>query len=151
MRALIVPRSGAGPGEHWYPYLIDRVEARVVLGLVGAEVRAPRDDDAAAAGDLILVGHEDGAAKIRRLLADCDAAGVLLVAPPTEEGDWSGARRLRVLLSAHPGHEQAERLWTEQMGAEVAVRPRGKRFYGVHEVAVLINLAALAMEVAEGI
>ena len=66
------------------------------------------------------------------------------MAPPTAEGDWHAAGRLRVLLSDDPGHEEAERAWAERHGAEVAVRPRGKRFYGAHEVAVLINLAALA-------
>ena len=153
MRALIVPRPGAEPGEHWYPFVVERIEAGAVPGVTAAEVRAPGAEDAEAAGSLVLVGHEEGIEGIARFLSSLPAgraaAGVLLVAPATEEPDWHAAGRLRVLLSDDPGYEEAEHSWTERHGAEVAVRPGGKRFYGAHEVAVLINLAALAMEVAE--
>ena len=67
------------------------------------------------------------------------------MAPPSPDGNWRAAGCLRVLLS----RDETERAWAERHGAEVAVRPGGKRFYGAHEVSVLINLAALALEVAE--
>lgn len=153
MRALIVPRSGAEPDDHWYPFVAERVEVGAVPGLTGAEVRAPQAGDADAAGSLILIGHEQSATAIGGFLSSLPrgkaAAGTLLVAPPAPGGDWHVAGRLRILLSDDPGHEEAERAWVERHGAEVAIRPGGKRFYGNHEVAVLINLAALAIEVAE--
>jgi hypothetical protein len=147
VRALIVPRSGAAPGDHWYAFVSERVEAGVVPGLSGAQVREPRPDERGAARGLVLVAHEDALWR----LADVGpmAAGVLLVAPPDAQGEWDAEGRLRVLLSDDPGHEESERLW-EERGAEVAIRPGGRRFHGAHEISVLINLAALAMEIAEG-
>ena len=153
MRALIVPQQGAEPDDHWYAFVAERVEAGALPGLVAAEVRAPQEDDTGAAGSLILIGHEGAAKTIGGFLSSLppgrEVAGVLLVAPTTEI-DLHGARRRRVLLSDDRGYEEAEHWWAERQGAEVAVRPGGKRFYGAHEIAVLVNLAALAMEVAEG-
>ena len=152
MRALIVPRAGAESGDHWYAFVAERAAAGAVAGLTAAEVRAPQAGDRDAAGSLVLVGHEDGAAAIADFLTSLppgrEAAGTLLVAPTTEV-ELHGARRRRVLLSDDPGYEEAEHWWAERQGAEVAVRPHGKRFYGAHEVSVLVNLAALAMEIAE--
>jgi hypothetical protein len=152
LRALIVPRPEAEPGDHWYAYVADRIETGAVPGLTGAEVRKPRAEDASSAGSLVLVGHEASAEAIATFLSSLQpghrAAGTLLVAPQTSGQDWHGAGSLRVLLSDDPGHEDAENTWARR-GAEVAIRPGGKRFYGDHEVAVLINLSALAMEIAE--
>ena len=153
MRALIVPRQGVEPGEHWYAFVADRVRSGAVAGLTAAEVRAARPEDGEAAGSLVLVAHEDAVAPIADFLSSLtpgrEAAGALLVAP-TAEVDLQGVRRRRVLLSDDPGYEEAEHWWAERQGAEVAVRPGGKRFHGAHEVSVLVNLAALAMEIAEG-
>jgi predicted alpha/beta hydrolase family esterase len=149
MRALICPRPGAEPGEHWYSFVAERTEAGTVPGLTGAEVRAPQEGDKDQAGCLVLVGHEQSTATIAEFLSSLPsgraAAGTLLVAPPTSEADWRAAGHLRVLVS----DDEAERGWAERHGAEVAIRPGGQSFYGEHEVAVLINLAALATEVAE--
>jgi predicted alpha/beta hydrolase family esterase len=153
LQALIVPRPGAESGEHWYSYVAERVGRGAVPGLTAAEVRAPAAADSDAAGSLILIGHEQGVAQVADFLSSLPkgrtAAGTLLVAPPTSEGDWRAAGPLRVLLSDDPGYEELERVWAEHHGAEVALRPRGRSFHGAHEVSVLINLAALAMEIAE--
>ena len=145
-----MPRPGAGPGDHWYAFIAERVEAGAVPALTGAEVRAPLVEDGGAAGSLVLVGHEDSAAAIQDFLSSLTAghtaAGTLLVAPPSPEGDWHGAGSLRILLSS----DETEREWAAQHGAEEAIRLGGKSFYGGHEISVLINLAALALEVAEG-
>jgi predicted alpha/beta hydrolase family esterase len=152
VRALIVPRAGATPEDHWYQYVCRRVAAGVVPGLVDAEVRTPGAADAELAPELVLVGHEEAAEAIASFLSTLPAgravAGTLLVAPPDPDGDWGGAGVMRALMSDDPGHDECEQLW-ERQGAEVAIRPRGKRFHGAHEVSVLINLAALAMEIAE--
>ena len=141
-----MPRSGAGPEDHWYGFVAERVDAGVVPGLSAAEVREPRFDERGAAGGMVVLAHEDA---LRRLDAVGPlAAGVLLVAPPDALGEWDAEGKLRVLLSDDPGHEESERLW-EERGAEVAIRPGGRRFRGAHEISVLINLAALAMEIAE--
>jgi hypothetical protein len=153
VKALIIPRPGAEAGDHWYSYVAERVEEGVVPGLVGAEVRAPRPQDADAAGSLILIGHERGADLLADFLSSLPpghtAAGTLLVAPRTDAEDWHAAGRLRVLLSDDPGYAEAEREWAERRRAEVALRPGGRSFCGGHEISVLINLAALSMEVAE--
>jgi hypothetical protein len=147
MRALIVPRPAAETGDHWYSFLAERVEAGALPGLTGAEVRAPEDQDSEAIGSLILVGHEGSAQGVADFLRSLPrgrrAAGTLLVAPPPPEGDWHAAGHLRVLESS----DKAALAW-ERFGADLGVRPGGKRFYGDHEVAVLVNLAALAFKVA---
>ena len=149
MRALIVPRQGAEPGDHWYGFVAERVAAGTVPGLSAADVRAPTPDDVQAIGSLVLLGHDEGTAVVQDFIASLPAghaaAGTLLVAPPSAEGDWHAAGYLRVLLS----DDSTERDWAKAHGAEVAIRVGGKRFYGDHEIAVLINLAALALEVAE--
>ena len=153
MRALILPRGGAEAGDHWYRFLAKRIDAGAVAGLTGAEIRSPGEEDADAAGSLLLIAHADAASEAQSFVSGLPGgrgvAGVLLVAPPPAEADWRGAGRLRVLLSDAPGYEQAEHSWAERHGAEVSLRPRGRSFYGAHEISVLINLAALAMEVAE--
>ena len=147
MRALIVPRSGAEPGDHWYPFVAERVEAGAVPGLTGAEVRTPTQQDTEAAGSLVLVGHEDSSETIDGFLSSLPAgrraAGTLLVAPPPPEGDWHAVGHLRVLES----DEAAALLW-EPFGADLGLREGGERFYGDHEIAVLVNLAAVAFKVA---
>jgi hypothetical protein len=147
LRALIVPRPGAEPGDHWYSYLAARAEAGALPGLTGAEVRGLEAGDTDAVGSLILVGHEAStesvAGFLRSLPPGRRAAGTLLVAPPAPEGDWHAAGHLRVLESS----DEAAIAW-EPFGADLGVRPGGKRFYGDHEVAVLVNLAALAFKVA---
>ena len=145
-----MPRPGADPGDHWYSYVAGRVAAGAVLGLTGAEVRALAGDDADAAGSLLVVGHEDAASTIRVFLSSLPTgratAGVLLVAPPSADGDWHAAGCLRVLLS----RDETERAWAEAPRRRGGGPARGaRRFYGAHEVSVLINLAALALEVAE--
>jgi hypothetical protein len=147
MRALIVPRPGAEPGDHWYPFVAERSGAGVIPGLTGAEVRAPQRADGDQLGSLVLVGHEDGSARVQGFLSSLpgrEAPGALLVVPGPPESSWSSVGCLRVLLS----DDEHEPAWAE-LGAEVAIRPGGKGFYGAHEIAVLINLAALAMEVSE--
>jgi predicted alpha/beta hydrolase family esterase len=147
VQALIVPRLGAEPGDHWYPFVAERVEAGSVPGLTGAAVRAPTEKDADAAGSLVLVGHEDSAGTISDFLSSLPAgrhaAGTLLVAPPAPEGDWHAAGHLRVLQS----DAEAALPW-ERHGADLGLREGGKRFYGDHEIAVLVNLAAVAFKVA---
>ena len=146
MRALIAPRPGAEPDDHWYRFIARRVESGAVPGLVSAEIRVPRPDDSDAAGSLVVVAHEGSSGCLDVL--GRPAAGALLVAPPAPDSVEHLASMLRVLLSDDPGHYEAEAYW-EERGAEVATRPGGKRFYGAHEIAVLINLAALSMEIAE--
>jgi serine hydrolase len=128
-----------------------------------------------APGSAVLVGHSLGARAVLHYLAGLppgrDASGFLAVAGWWEHDDtapelvpWieqpvdlhrarAAVRHTRVLISDDdpftPDWERNERLWIERMGAEVAVRPGGKHFNGAHEAAVLINLAALAMDVAE--
>lgn len=147
MHALIVPRPEAEPGDHWYSFVAGRVEAGAVPGLTGAEVRSLQDGDEEAVGSLVLIGHEGSAQAIADFLSSLPAgkaaAGTLLVAPPPPEGDWHAAGHLRVLESS----DEAALAW-EPFGADLGVRPRGKRFYGDHEIAVLVNLAALAFKVA---
>jgi hypothetical protein len=147
LRALIVPRPGAEPGDHWYSFLAERVESGAVPGLTGAQVRGLEQEDAEAIGSLILVGHEesteDVAGFLRSLPPGRRAAGTLLVAPAEPEGDWHSAGHLRILESS----DEAALAW-EPFGADLGVRPGGKRFYGDHEIAVLVNLAALAFKVA---
>ena len=147
MQALIVPRLGAEPGDHWYPFVAERVEGGAVPGLTAAEVRAFQSGDEEAVGSLVLVGHEDSARTIASFLSSLPsgrrAAGTLLVAPPAPEGDWHAAGHLRVLQS----DAEAALPW-ERHGADLGLREGGKRFYGDHEIAVLVNLAAVAFKVA---
>jgi predicted alpha/beta hydrolase family esterase len=128
-----------------------------------------------APGSAVLVGHSLGARAVLHYLAGLppgrDASGFLAVAGWWEHEDpapdlvpWieqpldlhrarAAVRHTRVLISDNdpftPDWEHNERLWLERMGADVVVRPGGKHFNGAHEAAVLINLAALAMAVAE--
>jgi hypothetical protein len=147
VRALIIPRPGAEPGDHWYRFVAERVEAGAVPGLTGAEVRDLQPGDDEAVGSLVFVGHEGSVPAIAEFLSSLPrghrAAGTLLVAPPPPEGDWHAAGHLRVLEST----DAAALAW-EPVGADLGVRPGGKRFYGDHEIAVLVNLAALAFKVA---
>ena len=97
----------------------------------------------------MLVGHEQSAQAIQDFLSSLtrghSAAGTLLVAPPPPTGDWHAAGHLRVLES----DREAALAW-EPHGADLGLREGGKRFYGDHEIAVLVNLAALAFKVAVG-
>jgi len=142
-----VPRPGAEPGDHWYAFVAERVDAGAVPGLTGAEVRELGREDEEAVGSLVLVGHEDSVPALAAFLSSLppgrNAAGTLLVAPPTSEGDWHAAGHLRVLQS----DREAALAW-ERHGADLGLREGGKRFYGDHEIAVLVNLAALAFKVA---
>ena len=144
-----MPRPGAEPGDHWYSFVAERVQAGAVPGLAGAEVRVPAEQDADAAGSLVLVGHEGSVSIVANFLSSLPkgkaAAGTLLVAPPTPGGDWHAAGHLRVLLSS----DEAALPW-QRYGADLGVREGGKRFYGDHEIAVLVNLAALAFKIAVG-
>ena len=98
-----MPRPGAEPEDHWYPFLVERVEAGAVPGLTGAEVRSLGQSDQEAIGSLVLVGHEESARDISDFLFSLPpgraAAGALLVAPPPPDGDWHAAGHLRVLDS----------------------------------------------------
>lgn len=128
-----------------------------------------------APGSALLVGHSVGARAVLHYLAQLppgrDAAGFLAVAgwweidePWPELMPWieepvdahrarNAARHTRVLLSDNDPFTRdcyrTEREWIERMGAEVAIRPEGRHFNGAHEQSVLINLAALAMDIAE--
>jgi serine hydrolase len=128
-------------------------------------------------GRTLLIGHGTGCRALLHYLGGVPAGvwarGLLCVAgwwmldapgpgllPWLEQPlDLDRARRaagpVRALISDDDpytaDHDENRRLWMDQLGAEVAMRPGARHFGGAHEISVLINLAALLEQPWKGL